>query len=52
LEERILENFNISENNIISVKLAKVLGYWTCCEGGQKKMGEEEGEEEENGVGG
>jgi hypothetical protein len=23
----IFENFNISENNIISVKLAKVLGY-------------------------
>jgi hypothetical protein len=27
LEEIIFENFNISENNIISVKLAKVLGY-------------------------
>jgi hypothetical protein len=27
LEEMIFENFNISENNIISVKLAKVLGY-------------------------
>jgi len=53
LEEIIFENFNISENNIINVKLAKVLGYWTCCEGGQKKMGEEEEEEEEeNGVGG
>jgi hypothetical protein len=26
LEEIIFENFNISENNIISVKLAKVLG--------------------------
>jgi hypothetical protein len=28
LEENIFENFNISENNIISVKLAKVL--WYC----------------------
>jgi hypothetical protein len=27
LEEIIFENFNISENNIISVDLAKVLGY-------------------------
>ncbi len=27
LEEIIFENFNISENNIISVELAKVLGY-------------------------
>ncbi len=27
MEEIILENFNISENNIISVELAKVLGY-------------------------
>jgi hypothetical protein len=27
LEEIIFENFNISENNIISVKLAKVLRY-------------------------
>ncbi len=27
LEELIFENFNISENNIISVELAKVLGY-------------------------
>jgi hypothetical protein len=27
LEEIIFENFNISENNIISVKLANVLGY-------------------------
>jgi hypothetical protein len=26
LEEIIFENFNISENNIISVELAKVLG--------------------------
>jgi len=26
LEEIIFENFNISKNNIISVKLAKVLG--------------------------
>ncbi len=40
MEEIKFENFNISENNIISVKLAKVLGgYWTCCEGGPKKMG-------------
>jgi hypothetical protein len=39
LEEIIFENFNICENNIISVKLAKVLGYWTCCEWGQKKIG-------------
>jgi hypothetical protein len=30
LEEIIFENFNISENNIISVKLAKVLGYIPC----------------------
>jgi hypothetical protein len=52
LEEIIFENFNISEDNRISVKLAKVLGYWTCCEGGPKKMGEEEEEEEENGLGG
>jgi hypothetical protein len=28
LEEIIFENFNISENNIISVELAKVLGYF------------------------
>jgi hypothetical protein len=42
LEEIKFENFNISENNIVSVKLAKVLGYWTCCERGPKKMGEEE----------
>jgi hypothetical protein len=41
-EEIIFENFNISENNIISVKLAEVLRYWTCCEGGPKNMGEEE----------
>jgi hypothetical protein len=27
LEEIIFENFNIFENSIISVKLAKVLGY-------------------------
>jgi hypothetical protein len=27
LEEIIFENFNISENNMISVKLAKVLRY-------------------------
>jgi len=27
LKEMIFENFNISENNIISVNLAKVLGY-------------------------
>jgi hypothetical protein len=27
LEEIIFENFNISENSIISVELAKVLGY-------------------------
>jgi hypothetical protein len=27
LEEIIFEIFNISENNVISVKLAKVLGY-------------------------
>jgi hypothetical protein len=27
LEKIIFENFNISENNIISVELAKVLGY-------------------------
>jgi len=27
LEETIFENFNIAENNIISVKLAKVLRY-------------------------
>jgi hypothetical protein len=27
LEEIIFENFNISENNILHVKLAKVLGY-------------------------
>jgi hypothetical protein len=27
LEEIIFENLNISENNIISVELAKVLGY-------------------------
>jgi hypothetical protein len=27
LEEIIFENFNISENNIISVELAKALGY-------------------------
>jgi hypothetical protein len=36
LEEIIFENFNISENNIISVELAKVLGLygvlWTCKE--------------------
>jgi len=30
LKEIIFENFNISENNIISVKLAKVLGYIPC----------------------
>jgi len=29
LEEMIFENFNIYENNIISVELAKVLRY--CC---------------------
>jgi hypothetical protein len=28
LEKIIFENFNISENNIISVELAKVLGYY------------------------
>jgi hypothetical protein len=28
LEEIVFENFNIFENNIISVKLAKVLGYY------------------------
>jgi hypothetical protein len=27
LEEVIFDNFNISENNIISVKLANILGY-------------------------
>jgi hypothetical protein len=27
LEQIIFENFNISENNVISVELAKVLGY-------------------------
>jgi hypothetical protein len=27
LEENIFENFNVSENNIATVKLAKVLGY-------------------------
>ncbi len=27
MEEIIFENFNMSENNIISVELAKVLGY-------------------------
>jgi hypothetical protein len=30
LEEIIFENFNIPENNIISVELAKVVGYITC----------------------
>jgi len=30
LEEIKFENFNISENNIISVQLAKVLGYLVC----------------------
>jgi hypothetical protein len=36
LEKIIFENFNISENNIISVELAKLLGYpkkrkhWPC----------------------
>jgi len=32
LEEIIFEIFNISENNIISVELAKVLGYVTHCQ--------------------
>jgi hypothetical protein len=32
LEQIIFENFNISENNIISVELAKVLGYFSIME--------------------
>jgi hypothetical protein len=32
-----LENFNNSENNIISVELAKVLGYWPTCGGAEYK---------------
>jgi DNA-directed RNA polymerase subunit N (RpoN/RPB10) len=34
LEEIIFENFNIAENNIISVELAKELGYKKYCCGG------------------
>jgi len=32
LEEIIFENFNISENNVISVELAKVLRYIGCVQ--------------------
>ncbi len=33
LEEIMFENCNISENNIISVELPKVLGYWMTLHG-------------------
>jgi hypothetical protein len=44
LEEIIFEIFNISENNIISVELAKVLGYGMDKKGKKgRKKGRKEG---------